>query len=270
MQTGMPATRLLFLIAPFVLSVACAPPAAPERTIDLAPLGVDGWRGLSLRGEALHLVAEGRGILEVDREGQLLSEKKVGERGLLNAAYRDLAVVDIGGADVAEPERYLLLADNEGWLYDPLTEHQAVHFCVVPGIIEDGPVIIQKNDALAVSGDLIVASPRFYERDIEGREEHRSSELRTYRLADGEPLQTVALEDALELTGLAVDLGAIYGVAGSELYTFSHGGELRATQRLDGIERAAGVAIDLAARELLVLDEEADAIRIFALDTLLR
>src|SRR5688500_7651305 len=125
--------RLLPLVAlPFALPVAFACGVPETASIDLSPHGVDTWRGLSLSpaGDRLHLVAEGRGLFELERDGTLVTERAVGEAGLLDAPYRDVAALDAA---------YVLLADDQGWLYDPQAQSEIVHFCVLPGDII-GPV----------------------------------------------------------------------------------------------------------------------------------
>lgn len=220
-------------------------------TIELGRID-DHFAGLSLRGDAVDLVVDGRGIVTVDRHGAVLDEHRAGEHGLVDRSYNDLAAV----GDASAPQ-YILLDDTEGYLYDPLTEQQTVRFCVVPGFV--APAQMQKNDAVAVSGDTIVANPRFYGADGA----LASSELRTYRLSDGTPISSVGLDGNLELQGLAVGLEALYGVAGDRLYRFTPDGRPLGDAPLDGVANATGLAVDNAAHRLFVLDGDAPRIAIF-------
>ena len=244
---------LLTAAALAALSTACGVPESDS--IDLASHGVDTWRGLSLHGDRLHLVAEGRGILELDLDGALVSERKVGEQGLLDAAYRDLAVVDAGS-------KYVLLADDQGWLYDPLAQTETVHFCVLPGDII-GPALTQKNDAVSVNNETILASPRFYDASTESLV---SSELRTYQLADGLPISSVPLSQPLELRGLAVSLDGVVGVSGDRVYRIDTDGTVRGETAIANLGSAAGIAID--AERAFILDEENDRVSILPLSDL--
>jgi hypothetical protein len=214
-------------------------------------------RGLSIDGDALDLVIDGRGIVRIDRDGNLLLEHKLGERGLPQYAFHDLAAE---GND-----QYVLLVDAEGYLWDPATESFTVHFCVEPGWEE--PIVVQKNDAVAVQDSLIVAAPRFYTIDSMGTEQLMESALRTYRAGDGAPLSSVDLtSEGLELTGVALAGDEVIGVQKNELVRLSLTGEVLARETLVDIEDATGVAVDIVAKEILVLDGRDAEIRVFALE----
>ena len=117
----------------------------------------------------------GQGIVEIDDDGVAVRTLPVGVRGLLDLPYRDIASLG--------DDRFLLIADNEGYLWDAVTEHHRVHFCVEPGFVacfdENGelidgnnngvcdwdeaqpqpcpePSIVQRNDALGLVGNDVV------------------------------------------------------------------------------------------------------------------
>jgi DNA-binding beta-propeller fold protein YncE len=250
-------TALFGFATSSLFSVACAPAIHEGGSIDISSHGVDTWRGLSLQGERLHLVAEGRGILEIDLEGTLVGERKVGEAGLMDAAYRDVAVVDVGLADAP---KYVLLADDQGFLYDPIAQTETVHFCVLPGDGVD-TMLTQKNDAVAVTGETILASPRFYDDASNGLV---SAELRTYRLTDGEPIDSVALENALELRGIAVTLDGILGVSGNTVHHLDAQGSVLGSTAIVDLGSAAGIAVDVAGGRAFILDEDNDRISVLS------
>lgn len=273
-------------LSPFALSlVGCADaaPLAGTHAIDLAPFATDGARlqGVSSDpvGSDLHVLIEGRGLLQISREGQLVTERAVGQKGLEDRPYRDVAVVGDG--------RFLFIADNEGYLWDEVTETQKVHFCVEPGFNEcldengnfadddfDGlcnweddkpteplpeplqPVgteIQQRNDALALTGALILAAPRFYE---DGQQIEAS--LRTYNVASGDPTGSADLSGlGLDIAGLDADGDTLVGVSGSKLSRFSLDGEEVASAELD-INDGVGLVID--GDTALVLDRDSQQV----------
>jgi hypothetical protein len=247
-------------IIPFVLlaAVACAPSVPRESTIDLKSVS-DGrpLQGVSVENDLILVLVEGRGLVEIDRSGNVVAEHRVGEAGLVDRAYRDVSPT---GRDT-----YILLADNEGYLYDPVTQQQNVHFCVVPEAIV-GPITVQKNDAVDVESEIIVAAPRFYEIDEStGEERLTSSEIRTYRLSDGQPTGVAQIQgDAPEIRGLAIDGNAVLAVEGNRALRYSFEAELLGELALDGVEEAAGIAIDALNDEVLVLDAKAEQLAIFS------
>ncbi|MDP2339395.1 MAG: hypothetical protein Q8O67_00445 [Deltaproteobacteria bacterium] len=281
--------KLALPLAALPLALACEPPPlAGTTTIDLAPFVVDGGRLQGIArdpiGTDLHVLIEGRGMLQIDEDGALVAERPVGSKGLEDRPYRDLAVIGDG--------RFLLIADNEGYLYDELAETQRVHFCVEPGwegectdengnwadIDNDGlcdwddpaptepqpaepdPVgtpVIQRNDALALVGAAIVAAPRFYE---EG--EQIEASLRTYDVATGDPTGSTDLSGlGLDIAGVASDGDRLIGVSANRLARFTLDGEKTAEATLD-IDDAAGLLID--GDRALVLDR--DSKRVVAFD----
>lgn len=243
------------VLAPFAL-LACAPEplATTTSTIDLS-LAADGRaiRGVSLHDDNLDVLVDGA-LLTVTRAGALVSERIPGEHGLWNIEYSD--VVHLGD------DRFVLLADPEGYLYDARAERQDVHFCVEPDM-EPGepgePVIEQKNDAVAASDNLIVAAPRFYQDGV-----LVESALRTYFAGSGEPMASVDMLDLqLELRGLALDGNEILGVQNGDLYRFSTDGDHLSTTSLDAIVDGSGIAVDGA--NVLVTDATSPLVRIYQL-----
>lgn len=252
MQRLLPVVPLI----PSLLWGACGVPEAGA--IDLSAHEVDTWRGLSLQDDRLHLIAEGRGIFEIDLDGNLVNERLVGDAGLVNAPYHDVATVDAA---------YVLLADDQGWLYDPQAETATVHFCVLPGDFL-GPITRQKNDAVAVDVDTIYATPRFYEIDDNGNETLTSSELRSYDLASGDPTGFVALDRNLELRGLTSVGGTLLGVDDRNVYELDAQGHIVHETSVAGVSDAVGIAANGA--HVFVLDAEADRISIVPIDSVRR
>jgi hypothetical protein len=214
-------------------------------------------------GRDFHLLVPGKGVLQVDRNGAQVAALVVGENGLEDRPYTDLAVIGDG--------RFLFIADNEGYLYDAVTSQQKVHFCVEPGFVDctdengewkdtdnDGlcdwedpapvepqpspvePLIRQENDALALTGASILAAPRFYEGDTQ-----IEASLRTYDVATGTPTGSADLSGlGLDIAGVDVDVDVLVGVSGDALVRFDrNGGELSRTT-LDGVTDGAGVVVD--------------------------
>lgn len=249
----MRATSLVpFAFVPLaLLGCAAEPLATTASTIDLTLVAKDrAIRGVSLHDDNLDVLVDGA-LLTVSRSGALLAERFPGEHGLWQADYKD--VVHLG------EERFILLADPEGYLYDAVTEQQSVHFCVEPDMEPEEPVVTQRNDAVAASDNLIVAAPRFYQDGV-----LVESSLRTYFAGSGEPISSVDMIDMqLELRGLALDGDEILGVQGGDLYRFSTDGEHLSTTALDGVVDASGIAVD--GQTILVTDALAPVVRIYQL-----
>ncbi len=286
---------LPFAALPLAL-VACADTVelAGTPTIDLAPFVVDGGRlqGLATDpiGTDLHVLIEGRGILQLDRDGVLVVERPVGTKGLKDRPYRDLAVIGDG--------RFLLIADSEGYLYDEVVETERVHFCVEPdwnpgpdctdangnwadadgdGICDPadpaptepqpdepdpvGTPIVQRNDALALVGAAIVAAPRFYEED-----KQIEASLRTYDVATGNPTGSADLTGlGLDLAGVASDGDGLIGVSANRLARFTLDGAKISEASLD-VQDAAGLIV--ADGQALVLDRASSRVVAFDLNDL--
>lgn len=262
----------LALVVPVVSAAACLEAPLLSSTGDITlDLDLEGpLRGVSrdpLDGR-LHLLVEARGILTIDEEGGLVGEIPFETRGLRDLPYRDLASLG--------DDRFLLIADNEGYQYDALTEQHRVHFCVEPGFAEcfdengelidansngicdwdeeqpepepGQPPIVQRNDALALIGTEVVAAPRFYE---EGRRVEAS--LRSYDATTGAATGAVDLDGiAIDLGGLSAHGGQLVGVGGDALVTFGTDGMPLDVARLDGVGDAVGVVTD--GDDVLVLD----------------
>jgi hypothetical protein len=222
-------------------------------------LGGGAIRGVSHAADvagALDLMVIGRGIVRVDGNGQLLSEHPLGQQGLDDRGYTDVASLQY--------DQFVLLSDSEGYLYDPATSALTVHFCVEPGWEE--PAMYQRNDALAAEGNSILAAPRFYTVDATGADVLIESSLRTYRAGDGTLLTSVDLTtEGLELTGLAQAGDEIFGVQGNTLVRFSLAGELLDRSTLDGVRAASGIAVDLGRGEFIVADAERSELLVFPL-----
>ena len=254
--TGVVVVTLLTVV---VVS-GCGSALRAHGTIDVTGAG-RGFTGLSVHGDTLSLVSDD-GIVDVDRSGAVIDVHKAGEHGLVAQAYGDVSVVDIGDGVI----QYALVSDSEGTLYDPATQTQASRFCVLPGgNLDPGPVLTERNDAVAVDGDTILTNPRFYDGDA-----LQASTLRSYRLTDGTLIGEVNLEDKPALTGIAVTVDGILGVAGHTLHVLNKHAEKDhdvAFERSEPAHNATGVAVDSFRGELLVL-EAAGAVAVYRLDEL--
>ena len=230
--------------------------------VDGAPMGVtrDPLNG------RLQVLVENQGIVEIDDTGAAVRTLPVGVRGLLDLPYRDIASLG--------DDRFLLIADNEGYLYDAVTEQHRVHFCVEPGFVEcfdengelidtnnngicdfdegqvePGPTpIVQRNDALGLVGSEVVAAPRFYEQGTRVEASLRSYDANTGAATGAVDLSSVGVD----LAGLAPHNGALVGVGGDRLVGFGLDGTFDREFRLDGVTDASGVIDDGDA--VLVLD----------------
>jgi hypothetical protein len=254
--------------------LACAPEPEPVLLADdgRLDLTVAGGTPRGVTRDPLHgrlqVLIENVGIVELDDDGAVVRTLSVGQQGLRDLPYRDIASLG--------DDRYLLIADNEGYLYDALTEQLRVHFCVEPGFVEcfdengelidannngvcdwdeqqpePGPEptpIVQRNDALGLVGNEVVAAPRFYE---EGARVEAS--LRSYDASTGAATGAVDLSAVdLDLAGLAPSGGGLVGVGGDRLVAIGLDGVPGALVRLDGVVDAAGVIGD--GDGVLVLD----------------
>ena len=243
--------------------------------VDGAPMGVtrDPLNG------RLQVLVENQGIVEIDDTGAAVRTLPVGVRGLLDLPYRDIASLG--------DDRFLLIADNEGYLWDAVTEQHRVHFCVEPGFVacfdENGeliddnhngvcdwdeaqpqpgpePLIVQRNDALGLVGNEVVAAPRFYE---EGSRVEAT--LRSYDASTGVATGAVDLSAVtVELAGLTPQGGILVGVGGDSLVRFGSDGVVGDTFRLGGVSNAVGVIGD--GDGVLVLDQPSLSLLRFTLD----
>lgn len=326
MKRILPLAALPFAFAPFACTnePVVPGPDAPVETrthADLSPLLADNEdvQGLAFdaaRGTTLVLV-DNRGILELDADGALIGEKRLGVNGLEPKPYKDLAVVPDG--------RILLIADSEGYIWHEESQRLAVHFCVEPGFIEctdengelvdenangmcdwdecigedgalidqnadaicdweqcyaaDGTVsardaeglcpgevgpvepeptpeptpepveeLVQKNDAVALFDQTILAAPRFY--DLDGGQVEAS--LRRYELTTGLPTGAVDLTGrGLDVAGLTSTADGTIGVSDGKVVRFDVQGRLVSESNLD-VDDPAGVAV--VGEELFILD----------------
>jgi hypothetical protein len=268
----------LAAVALVAASLACTPEpvlVADDGRLDLTVAGGTP-RGVTrdpLHGR-LQVLVESVGIVELDDDGAVVRTLSVGQQGLRDLPYRDIASLG--------DDRYLLIADNEGYLYDALTEQLRVHFCVEPGFVEcfddngelidankngvcdwdeqqpePGPEpapIVQRNDALGLVGNEVVAAPRFYE---EGTRVEAS--LRSYDASTGAATGAVDLGAVeLDLSGIAPFGGALVGVGDDRLVSIGLDGAPGTIVRLDGVADAAGVVGD--SDGVLVLDASSRAL----------
>lgn len=246
---------------PFDPPLAPLPQVEGARSIDVAPLADEGdILGVTIDGDRFDVLVDGVGLVQLDRLGREQARYAVGAGGLWEMPYRDVAAEGDG--------RFILLADGEGYFYDAVTEQQRVHFCVEPDMEpEPGtPTLTQKNDAVALQDNVIVAAPRFYDDATGALVE---SSLRTYRATDGMPTGSADLTAmGVELDGVALHDGDVWGVSSTSLHRFTTAGARRSETNLKDVQRATGVAIDAAAREVWVLDADGARLVAFALDDL--
>jgi hypothetical protein len=237
----------------------CDPAVAAVEHINLrALIGEQAATGVSVDPATgnLHVLVPERGVFELDQRGTLVSERAVGSAGLEARAFKDVAALG--------DDRFVLLADNEGYLYDAQSERFDVHFCVVPGFTEG--FIVQENDAVVQAGNALLAAPRFTTYDENGAVENVTAELRTYNAQTGEPTSVVPLSEVISLRGLAVDGDVVLGVSGSQLVQLGHDGNVQGKLSLVDVEDAAGLAVD--GDTAWVLDAADAELRAFAVDAL--
>ena len=233
----------------YTLTALQARHALPD---DIDPVAL---RGLSVRADGgFDVLVDARGIVHLNADGSHADEYRVGERGLENRAYNDVASL----ADTVDGNaRFALISNNEGYVYSPAEESLAVKFCVEPGFEGGGGVptlISQRNEAVAVAGNRILAAPRFYEETNEGMT-LTSSEVRTYDAASGAELsRRDVTATGLEIEGLAVAGDAILAVAGTHLFSLSLDGEPLADGEPEGLVHGVGLTVDLGGGKLHVLD----------------
>lgn len=115
--------------------------------------------------------------------------------------------------------------------------------------------LVQKNDAVALFDQTILAAPRFY--DLHGGQVEAS--LRRYELTTGLPTGAVDLTGrGLDVAGLtATDEGAI-GVSDGKLVRFDLQGRVVSESDLDIVD-AAGIAV--VGDELFILDRETRTVK---------
>jgi hypothetical protein len=264
--------RLLLALTSVAAGLACAPEPVLVADDGRTELAIDGGTLRGVTRDPLHgrlqVLVENLGIVEIDDDGAVARTLAVGDKGLRDLPYRDIASLG--------DDRFLLIADNEGYLYDALTEQHRVHFCVEPGFVEcfdengelidankngvcdweeqqpdPGPApapIVQRNDALGLVGNEVVAAPRFYEEGT-----RVEATLRSYDASTGVATGAVDLSAVeLDLAGLAPFGGALVGVGGDRLVHIGNDGLPGGTLRLEGVADATGVIGD--GDGVLVLD----------------
>lgn len=161
----------------------------------------------------------------------------------------------IGDGAALGDERFVLLTNQDGYLWDTLTGTIEQRFCVVPYM---GPAQWQENGAVAVDadGEFVAAVPRFYEATVPQFYEQPSTStgiverrleqtLRTYRLSDGALASTVDLGGIEgDVEGLAFDDDGFLAVVGRELLVIGEGGDVISRNELSGVDAAVGLASD--------------------------
>ena len=115
--------------------------------------------------------------------------------------------------------------------------------------------LVQKNDAVALFDQTILAAPRFY--DLDGGQVEAS--LRRYELSSGLPTGAVDLTGrGLDVAGLTTTSDGIVGVSDGKLVRFDLQGRLVSASDLD-IEDPAGVAV--VGDELFILDRDTRTVK---------
>ncbi|MDP2343579.1 MAG: hypothetical protein Q8O67_21650 [Deltaproteobacteria bacterium] len=224
----------------------------------------------------LNLLVERRGIIEIDDVGALITERPRGEKGLPRAEFNGVAA--LGGG------RFLLLADDEGWQWDEVTETASVLFCFAPGFggpapactddhgrfgcLSGAPADVEfRQESRAIgSSDRIFAAPRFYGTD----DRLIRASINTYELLGesvGFSIDITELD--IDLVGVqrddqvldASDNPSMLGVGDGYLVRIASDGTLMASGALDvknarGLDNQDGVVrvIDDVAQEIVSYD----------------
>jgi hypothetical protein len=150
-----------------------------------------------------------------------------------------------------EAERFVLLSDDAGFLWERESGRVLEYFCVIPTGLDDGPQPIQRNGALAVQGvdGLIAAAPRFYEPSESLTElgPRIRQEITVYRAWDGAPLQSTdvsTIQEDIEGLSFTDDGKEIFVLAGSSLRRLTFNGVERERFILDGLDAPVGLVRD--------------------------
>jgi hypothetical protein len=248
--------RLLVVTLFTLASVACEPALEAARRVTLADdVASRTIVGISrdAEGDALQLLTVDEGTARVDTDGELIDENTYGANGLLQDAYRDLAVDDDG--------TIFLLADNEGFRFNAERLEFEQHFCVLPGddLSSDMPIAPgesppepwQENDALTLVDDTLIAAPRFFDGR---RTAPNEALLSSYNKSDGEPTGVVNITAlGLNILALAATSADIYALAGGDLHVFSRQGDYRGEIEI-GSMVTDPQAMTLVGDELVFLD----------------
>jgi hypothetical protein len=238
--------KRLALLSPMFM-LACQQPVAPLTSFEV--FVTEAANGISIHDDELHILA-GNSIVVVDKSGIELRRIDVIDAGESRSTYNDIAALGDG--------QYVLIANNAGYRYDAGTGVVSEHFCVEPGFEEPGeplpsePIRSQRNDAVVVVGDTILAAPRFFE---DFAEQPYENSLRSYQLNDGTPTGSVDLSSSsAQLLGMTVVGNEVIGISDDGVVRFPRqGGELNTTAT--AVSDAVGIASD--GEQLFVIDSSA-------------
>ena len=126
-----------------------------------------------------------------------------------------------------------------------------------PTPVEPVEELVQKNDAVALLDQTILAAPRFYDPASDAQVE---ASLRRYELTSGLPTGAVDLTGrGLDVAGMTTTNDAILAVSDGALVRFDRQGRLETEQDLD-VTDPAGIAVD-GDGDVLVLDRNARAVK---------
>ena len=239
--------RLAFCPAWAVVLPACTPVLEPVEQIRLVGDHADTTPG-ALNGLARDATT---GELLVMLSSQPMRFTAAGEElpttGPQFPPVDGMTTRPIGDGAALGDERFVLLTNQDGYLWDTLTGTIEQRFCVVPYM---GPAQWQENGAVAVDadGEFVAAVPRFYEQEFNGNllvPRRLEQTLRTYRLSDGALASTVDLGGIEgDVEGLAFDGDGFLAVVGRELLVIGEGGDVISRHELSGLDAAVGLASD--------------------------
>jgi hypothetical protein len=197
------------------------------------------------------------GLIEIDKNGEVVNTYRTGEDGLDTSAATDVARFYDG--------RFLLATNGDVLLWDPVQKIQVSFFCLVPAI-EDSWL---ENGAVTVHGSSgrIFAAPAYYENGGQGPQ---TAFHVTYAAFDGEFIGQVDVRQSGFIAhGLAFEAAKdrVLAVEKDRLGIFSPEGELIRTLPLD-IEQASGLTINVALDRGYVSQRGKREIFVFALSEL--
>lgn len=245
--------RSLLLLT--VLAPACADPS-PEpvaRRVDLraaAGLAAPQVAGVAVEPDGARLVLDAdAGLYRVTPDGTATLVRSLAALPTPDVPVRppftDLVALGDG--------RFALTAIGDGYLLDLGADTMRQYFCYEPGGFPEDEE--QRTTAVAYDPaiDRLYAQPRTF--DATGALVR--SELATYAGDTGADLAWRSLPDDLDAGGMIVDGGDLVLGAGSRLYRYDVDAyTLTATDDLArfGVERVAGLGLDVAAQRLIVVD----------------